>query len=120
MGSEGGYAKEASAEYRAAQRAAVNKSLAQADLVITTALVPGKKAPILIDDEQVALMKSGAVLVDMASEQGGNCSKTKAGETVEFNGVQIVGSVNLPSKLASNASELFARNLLELFKLSAP
>lgn len=120
VGSEGGYAKEATAEYRAAQRAAVNKSLAQADLVITTALVPGKKAPILVDDEQVALMKSGAVLVDMAAEQGGNCTKTKAGEIVEINGVKIVGAVNLPSKLASNASELFARNLLELFKLVAP
>ncbi|NDG86054.1 MAG: NAD(P) transhydrogenase subunit alpha, partial [Proteobacteria bacterium] len=65
VGSEGGYAKEASAEYRAAQRAAVNKSLAAADLVITTALVPGRKAPVLVDDEQVALMKQGAVLVDM-------------------------------------------------------
>ena len=120
VGSEGGYAKEATAEYRAAQRAAVNKSLAQADLVITTALVPGRKAPILVDDEQVAMMKSGAVLVDMAAEQGGNCSKTKAGEIVEVNGVRIVGAVNLPSKLASNASELFARNILELFKLLAP
>jgi NAD(P) transhydrogenase subunit alpha len=120
VGSEGGYAKEASAEYRAAQREAVNKSLAQADLVITTALVPGRKAPILVDDEQVGLMKSGAVLVDMAAEQGGNCSKTKAGEIVELNGVRIVGAVNLPSTLASNASELLARNLLELFKLIAP
>jgi NAD(P) transhydrogenase subunit alpha len=120
VGSEGGYAKEASAEYRAAQRAAVNKSLAQADLVITTALVPGKKAPILIDDEQMALMKSGAVLVDMAAEQGGNCTKTEAGKIVEWNGVRIVGAVNLPSRLAANASELFARNLLELFKLIAP
>ncbi len=120
VGSEGGYAKEATAEYRAAQRAAVNKSLAQADLVITTALVPGKKAPILVDDEQLALMKSGAVLVDMAAEQGGNCTKTKAGEIVEINGVRIVGAVNLPSSLASNASELFGRNVLELFKLIAP
>ncbi len=120
VGSEGGYAKEASTEYRAAQRAAVNKSLAQADLVITTALVPGKKAPILVDDEQVSLMKKGAVLVDMAAEQGGNCSKTKAGEVVEVSGVRIFGALNLPSKLAANASELFGRNLLELFKLIAP
>ena len=120
VGSEGGYAKEASAEYRAAQRAAVNKSLASADLVITTALVPGKKAPILVDDEQLSLMKKGSVLVDMAAEQGGNCTKTKAGELVELNGVKIFGAVNLPSKLAANASELFARNVLELFKLIAP
>jgi NAD(P) transhydrogenase subunit alpha len=120
VGSEGGYAKEASAEYRAAQRAAVNKSLSQADLVITTALIPGKKAPILVDDEQLALMKYGSVLVDMAAEQGGNCTQTKAGEIVEKNGVRIVGSVNLPSKLATNSSELFSRNILELFKLLAP
>ena len=120
VGSEGGYAKEATAEYRAAQRAAVNKSLAAADLVITTALVPGRKAPVLVDDEQVGLMKKGAVLVDMAAEQGGNCTKTRAGEVVEVNGVRILGAMNLPSKLAANASELFARNLLELFKLIAP
>ena len=120
VGSEGGYAKEASAEYRAAQRAAVNKSLAQADLVITTALVPGKKAPLLIDQEQLALMKKGAVVVDMAAEQGGNCHGTKPGETIELNGVRIFGAMNLPSKLAANASELLARNLLEFFKLVAP
>jgi NAD(P) transhydrogenase subunit alpha len=120
VGSEGGYAKEASAEYRAAQRAAVNKSLAQADLVITTALVPGKKAPVLIDQEQLGLMKKGAVVVDMAAEQGGNCHGTKPGETIEINGVRIFGAMNLPSKLAANASELLARNLLEFFKLVAP
>ena len=120
VGSEGGYAKEASAEYRAAQRAAVNKSLAQADLVITTALVPGKKAPVLIDQEQLSLMKKGAVVVDMAAEQGGNCHGTKPGETTEINGVRIFGAMNLPSKLAANASELLARNLLEFFKLVAP
>lgn len=120
VGSEGGYAKEASEEYRKAQREAVNKSLAQADLVITTALVPGRKAPVLIDDEQVALMKSGAVIVDMAAEQGGNCTKTKANEIVEINGVRIIGSVNLPSQLAANASELFARNIWEILKLVGP
>jgi NAD(P) transhydrogenase subunit alpha len=120
VGSEGGYAKEASAEYRAAQRAAVNKSLAQADLVITTALVPGKKAPVLIDQEQLGLMKKGAVVVDMAAEQGGNCHGTKPGEILELNGVRIFGAMNLPSKLAANASELLARNLLEFFKLVAP
>jgi NAD(P) transhydrogenase subunit alpha len=120
VGSEGGYAKEASAEYRAAQRAAVNKSLAQADLVITTALVPGRKAPVLIDQEQLGLMKKGAVVVDMAAEQGGNCYGTRPGEIIEINGVRIFGAMNLPSKLAANASELLARNLLEFFKLVAP
>ena len=120
VGSEGGYAKEASEEYRKAQREAVNKSLAQADLVITTALVPGRKAPILIDDEQLALMKTGAVLIDMAAEQGGNCTQTKMGEIIHVNGVKLVGSVNLPSALSANASELFARNIWELLKLMGP
>jgi len=120
VGSEGGYAKEASEEYRNAQREAVNKSLAQADLVITTALVPGRKAPVLVDDEQIALMKPGSVLVDMAAEQGGNCTKTVAGETVNFQGVKIIGAVNMPSNLSANASELFARNIWELMKLIAP
>jgi len=120
VGSEGGYAKEASEEYRKAQREAVNKSLAQADLVITTALVPGRKAPILIDDEQLGLMKTGAVLIDMAAEQGGNCTQTKTGEIIHVNGVKLVGSVNLPSSLSANASELFARNIWELLKLMGP
>jgi NAD(P) transhydrogenase subunit alpha len=120
VGSEGGYAKEASEEYRKAQREAVNKSLAQADLVITTALVPGRKAPILVDDEQLALMKMGSVLIDMAAEQGGNCTQTQKNEITHRNGVKIIGSVNLPSALATNASELFARNIWELLKLIGP
>ena len=115
--SEGGYAKEASEEYRKLQREAVNKSLSQADLVITTALVPGRKAPILIDEEQLALMKRGSVLVDMAAEQGGNCAKTEANKVTEVNGVRIIGSVNLPATLSTNASDLFARNIWELLKL---
>ncbi len=120
VGSEGGYAKEATEEYRAAQREAVNKSLAQADLVITTALVPGRKAPILVDDEQLGLMKSGSVLIDMAAEQGGNCTQTSAGEVKIVGGVKLVGAVNMPSELSANASELFARNIWELLKLIAP
>ncbi len=120
VGSEGGYAKEATEEYRQKQREAVNKSLAQADLVITTALVPGRKAPILVDDEQLALMKNGSVLVDMAAEQGGNCTKTEMGKTINVNGVTIIGSTNLPSELPMNASELFAKNIDALLKLIAP
>ena len=120
VGSEGGYAKEASEEYRKAQREAVNKSLAQADLVITTALVPGKKAPLLIDDEQLALMKQGSVVLDMAAEQGGNTSKTQANQVVDLGNARIVGAVNLPSTLSTNASELFARNIWELLKLIGP
>jgi len=120
VGSEGGYAKEASEEYRKAQREAVNKSLAQADLVITTALVPGKKAPLLIDEEQLGLMKKGSVILDMAAEQGGNTAKTKANEVVDLGTTRIVGAVNLPSTLSTNASELFARNIWELLKLIGP
>lgn len=120
VGSEGGYAKEATEEYRQKQREAVNKSLALADLVITTALVPGRKAPILVDDEQLALMKNGSVLVDMAAEQGGNCSKTESGKIINVNGVTIIGSTNLPSELPMNASDLFAKNIDALLKLIAP
>lgn len=120
VGSEGGYAKEASEEYRKAQREAVNQSLAKSDLVITTALVPGKKAPVLIDDEQLALMKNGSVIIDMAAEQGGNCSQSKPGEIISVNGVKIVGSVNMPAAVSGNASDLFARNIWELLKLIGP
>lgn len=120
VGSEGGYAKEASEEYRQKQREAVNKSLALADLVITTALVPGRKAPILIDDEQLGLMKYGSVLVDMAAEQGGNCAKTEEGKVIQLNGVTLIGTTNFPSELSMNASDLFARNIDALLKLVAP
>lgn len=120
VGSEGGYAKEATDEYRAKQREAVNKSLSQADLVITTALVPGRKAPILVDEEQVGMMKPGSVLIDMAAEQGGNCAYTMPYEVVNQNGVRIVGAANMASELPINASELFAKNLVELMKLIAP
>jgi NAD(P) transhydrogenase subunit alpha len=108
---EGGYAKEVSTEYLAKQKEAVNKSLAQADLVITTALVAGKKAPVLITEEQVKLMKLGSVIVDMAVEQGGNCALSELDKTVVKNGVTIIGQSNLPSTLAQNASELYAKNV---------
>ncbi|MCC6683995.1 MAG: Re/Si-specific NAD(P)(+) transhydrogenase subunit alpha, partial [Bacteroidia bacterium] len=100
---EGGYAKEVSAEYLQKQKEAVNKSLFQADLVITTALVMGKKAPVLITEEQVKQMKLGAVIVDMAIEQGGNCEASELGKTVVKHGVKIIGQANLPSTLANNA-----------------
>ncbi|MBK9107880.1 MAG: Re/Si-specific NAD(P)(+) transhydrogenase subunit alpha [Saprospiraceae bacterium] len=111
---EGGYAKEVTAEYLEKQKAAVNKSLFNADLVITTALVMGKKAPTLITAAQVEKMKYGSVIVDMAAEQGGNCELTKSGEVVQVNGVRIVGLTNLPSSLATNASELYAKNIFNL------
>ncbi|MBK8449614.1 MAG: Re/Si-specific NAD(P)(+) transhydrogenase subunit alpha [Saprospiraceae bacterium] len=112
---EGGYAKEVTEEYLAKQKEAVNKSLFLADLVITTALVPGKKAPVLIRAEQVQQMKYGSVIVDMAAEQGGNCELTQEGKVVVENGVKIVGLTNLPSSLATNASELYAKNVINLF-----
>ncbi len=111
---EGGYAKEVSADYLLKQKEAVNKSLFQADLVITTALVMGKKAPVLITEEQVKQMKLGAVIVDMAVEQGGNCELSELNKTVTKNGVTIIGQSNLPSTLPQNASELYAKNIQNL------
>ena len=107
----GGYAKEVSADYLLKQKEAVNKSLAQADLVITTALVAGKKAPVLISEEQVQLMKLGSVIVDMAVEQGGNCALSEPDKVVVKHGVTIVGQTNLPSTLPQNASELYSKNV---------
>ncbi len=111
---EGGYAKEVTEEYLAKQKEAVNRSLFQADLVITTALVMGKKAPILITEEQVKQMKFGSVIVDMAVEQGGNCELSELDRIVTKHGVKIVGIGNLPSTLATNASELYAKNIYNL------
>jgi NAD(P) transhydrogenase subunit alpha len=111
VGSEGGYAKEVSEDYQNRQREAVNKSLFQADLVITTALVPGRKAPVLITEEQVKQMKFGAVIVDMAVEQGGNCEVSEMDKNVVKHGVKIVGHSNLPGSLANVASDLYAKNM---------
>jgi NAD(P) transhydrogenase subunit alpha len=111
---EGGYAKEVSSDYLQKQKEAVNKSLFQADLVITTALVMGKKAPVLITADQVKQMKLGAVIVDMAVEQGGNCELSQLDQVVHSNGVSIVGQSNLPATLPQNASELYAKNIQNL------
>ncbi len=112
--SAGGYATEVTPEYLAKQKEAVNKSLFQADLVITTALVMGRKAPTLITEEQVKQMKFGSVIVDMAAEQGGNCEITELDKIVTKHGVKIIGTPNLPSTLATNASELYAKNVFNL------
>ncbi len=109
--SEGGYAKEVSEEFLRKQKEAVDKSLFQADLVITTALVMGRKAPRLITEEQIKKMKHGAVIVDMAVEQGGNVEISEPDKIVEKHGVKVVGKTNLPSLLAVNASELYAKNM---------
>jgi NAD(P) transhydrogenase subunit alpha len=109
--SEGGYAKEQSEAFLQRQKEAVNKSLFQADLVVTTALVQGAKAPVLIYEEQIKQMKRGAVIVDMAVEKGGNVELSEMDKIVEKYGVKIIGKSNLPSTLATNASELYAKNL---------
>jgi NAD(P) transhydrogenase subunit alpha len=90
----------------------IAKHVAEADLTITTALIPGRKAPLLITEEMVKSMKRGAVIVDMAVEQGGNCILSELNKTVEKHGVIIIGEGNLPSLLALNASELYSRNVV--------
>lgn len=107
----GGYAGEMSAEYQAAQAELVSGHIAKQDIVITTALIPGKPAPRLISDAQVASMRPGSVIVDLAVEQGGNVEGSVAGEVVQRHGVNIVGHRNVASRLAADASALFARNL---------
>lgn len=111
---EGGYAKEVSAEFLAKQKALVEDRIKEADIVITTALVIGKKAPILVTEEMVKSMKKGSVIVDMAVESGGNCALSEIHKTVEKYGVTIIGLANLPSLLPVNASQLYAVNISTL------
>jgi NAD(P) transhydrogenase subunit alpha len=107
----GGYATEMSDEYKKAQAELVSSHIAKQDIVITTALIPGRPAPRLISDEQIATMRAGSVIVDLAVEQGGNVEGAKLGEVVEKHGVKIVGHKNVPSRLAADTSSLYARNL---------
>jgi len=108
----GGYAKEMSEDYKKRQAELVSEHIKKQDIVITTALIPGREAPILITDEMIASMKPGSVIVDLAVEMGGNVTQSKPGEIVTTdNGVIIVGHLNVPSRLASDASALFAKNL---------
>ena len=107
----GGYATEMSEEYQKAQAELVSGHIAKQDIVITTALIPGRPAPRLISDAQIATMKPGSVIVDLAVEQGGNVEGAVAGEVAERHGVKIVGHRNVPSRLAADTSALFARNL---------
>jgi len=107
----GGYATEMSEEYQKAQAALVSSHIAKQDIVITTALIPGRAAPRLVSDAQIATMRAGSVIVDLAVEAGGNVEGARAGEVVERHGVRIVGHRNVPSRLAADASALFARNL---------
>jgi len=107
-----GYAKETSADSQAKQTAMVTEALKTQDMAICTALIPGRAAPTLIDDAMVAGMKPGSVIVDLAAEAGGNCTATKPGEVVKVNGVTIVGYLNTPSRIATDASAMYARNLV--------
>ena len=113
-----GYAKPMSAEYQAKQAALVTEHLKKQDIVITTALIPGRPAPKLISADQVASMRAGSVVVDLAVEQGGNCALARPGETVVTEGgVKIVGIINLPGRIATDASALYARNLVNFLTL---
>nr|WP_324257091.1 Re/Si-specific NAD(P)(+) transhydrogenase subunit alpha [Cellvibrio fontiphilus] len=108
----GGYAKEMSDDYKRRQAELVAETLKKQDIAICTALIPGRKAPTLINDEMVHSMRPGSVIVDLAAEQGGNCTLTKPGEVIEVNGVTIIGLFNIPSRLSADASALYAKNIL--------
>lgn len=107
----GGYARELTAEEKAAQAEKLAKAVAAADVVITTAAIPGKKAPVIVTRDMVGRMKYGAIIVDMAAESGGNCELTQPGEHVIANDVNIHGPLNLPSRMPTHASELYAKNI---------
>ena len=108
----GGYAKEMSPEYQKAQAELTASHIAKQDVVITTALIPGRPAPKLVSAEMVRSMRAGSVIVDLAAERGGNCALTRPGETIVEDGVKIVGALNLAGRMASTASSLYAKNLL--------
>jgi NAD(P) transhydrogenase subunit alpha len=113
----GGYARPMPASWMGRQAAEVAKRIALADIVITTALIPGRKAPVLVTEDMVRSMKPGSVIVDMAVEQGGNVEGSKAGETVVSHGVKLVGQTNLPALVPTDSSALYARNLMTFLAL---
>ena len=116
----GGYAKELSPEFIKKEMEAIGSRLPKVDVVISTAQVFGKRAPILITADMVKLLRPGAVIVDLAAEQGGNCELTEAGKTVEKNGVVIMGAVNVPAMIPADASLMYSKNIINLFKLLYP
>ncbi|MBF2009135.1 MAG: Re/Si-specific NAD(P)(+) transhydrogenase subunit alpha [Chlorogloeopsis fritschii C42_A2020_084] len=113
----GGYAKEISEASKHRTQEVVAQHIKNADVVITTAQVPGKKAPLLVTQEMVAQMKPGSVIVDIAAEQGGNCACTDPGKDIVWNGITIIGPINLPSSMPVHASQLYAKNLTSLMQL---
>jgi NAD(P) transhydrogenase subunit alpha len=112
----GGYAREMDEDFIKLERDAIREAVARADVVITTAMVPGKRAPILIDEEMVATMRSGSVIVDLAAESGGNCALTAPGDTMVVQGVTIIGPLNLASCLPTHASSMYSRNVAAVIK----
>lgn len=110
---KGGYAKEMSEDYKKKQAELLAERVKKEDIVICTALIPGRKAPVLVTEAMVKSMKPGSVIVDLASESGGNCELCEAGKAVEKHGVKIIGYFNFPSRIASDASALYAKNLLK-------
>ncbi len=114
-----GYAKAMSAEYQAKQAALISEHIAKQDIVITTALIPGRAAPVLVSEAQAKSMKPGSVIVDLAVGQGGNCPLSKPDQCVELGGIKIMGFTNLPARLPADSSALYARNILALLPLLA-
>jgi NAD(P) transhydrogenase subunit alpha len=108
---EGGYAKDTSDEYKQQQQALIHEHISKANVVITTALIPGKPAPILIPTAMVDSMKPGSIIMDLAAENGGNCELTKKDEIIEYNQVTIDGTSNIPGTMPVHASELYAKNV---------
>lgn len=117
---KGGYAKEMSEEFLRKEQEAIAGRFAKVDVVICTAQVFGKRAPVLVTADMVKLLRHGSVIIDLAAEQGGNCELTQAGKTVESNGVSIIGTVNLPATMPIDASHMYARNINNLFKQLYP
>ena len=114
---DGGYARELTDEERQQQQAILAKHVAAADVVVSTAAIPGRPSPLIINTQMVEGMRGGSVIVDLAAEGGGNCALTKIDETVLHNGVKIYGPANVPSMLGNHASELYAKNLLNFLEL---
>ncbi len=114
---QGGYAREMGDDYRQRQAALVAERIRQADIVITTALIPGRPAPVLVTEDMVRSMRAGSVIIDMAAEQGGNCPLTERDAVVVRHGVTLVGHTNIPSMVAADASALYARNVIDFLKL---
>jgi NAD(P) transhydrogenase subunit alpha len=116
----GGYARAQSEEFYRRQRELLGKRVAASDVVITTALVPGKRAPVLIDEDAVRRMRPGSVIVDLAAEKGGNCACTEPGREVVVHGVTLIGPTNLPAEVPSDASRMYSRNVVTFLKHLAP